>query len=304
MKMLRYKGKYFFSLSGRKNQNRVPKLNKNKPQRTKKAKRNWVWKKKKNKRFFKILFLLSFILLVWIFILHSPLFRVRSIEISGNVNIPQNEVFEVLDIRVGDQGYILKGLNPLRWFVFRSLKLEQRLKQRLPYLSEASVRGAWFGRVLVQVKERKPLFLVPKGLRYWVLDKEGIVLEEIDPIARPKLPIFQEVTVSYAALGEKILFEEPYIMEHTKDFLEFVRQSDETDESRLSERITEISFSRIDVFSFTIDGRIRVILGDVRNLSAYKISFVKEIYFNQLSAMDKGSLDVSGEFGSVVFTPE
>lgn len=265
---------------------------------TKKTKSN---KKLKVRKTMRSIFLGGVLLVVILFV--SPLYQIRSINVSGMLRTSEKDLLSNFRQSIGKNWFFVAGA-PRNFDIFQSEELANEILLRYPYVVSARVEFRWFGNLQINIVERKPKFLILKGLQYLMVDGEGVILEKVDPISRPKLPILEGLTIQNERVGGEIKFKEPYVLEKTRFFLNLLLTTEATTDKSLIDEITAINFSKSETFSFTLDDRLKVIFSDVENLKEYNINFVKEVYYNRLMNKERGVLDFSGKDSVGIFSPE
>lgn len=110
--------------------------------------------------------------------LHSRLFLVRQLHITGLVQLSAQQVARAADIPAG--AYLWQ-VRP--WNVARRIEL-------LPLVRSAQVRLLWPDRVAVAIAERRPVFLVADGSQRIEVDRRAMAIAT-EPATRvpPGLPV-------------------------------------------------------------------------------------------------------------------
>ncbi|HHP51558.1 MAG TPA: FtsQ-type POTRA domain-containing protein [Moorella mulderi] len=109
--------------------------------------------------------------------IHSPFFRLEDIEFEGNRHVSCQELLGLMGVE--------KGINI--WRIDTGLVC-QRLGAH-PLIEKVQVRRCWPGKLLVQVKERTPMALLYCQGKFWVLDREGVVMFSRDKLGNLSLPL-------------------------------------------------------------------------------------------------------------------
>ena len=260
-------------------------------------------KKKRRKKILKRLlyFVFTVLLLIGV-VFFTPLFDIQGVRVEGALHSDVDRILDVLNIKVGENWYKTVGFAPKDWVSFRFTNAQKLLIDNFSYIEEVTVSYRPLGDVVVMVEEREPEFLVLKEDKYLILDKRGVFLEFVEPIERPRLPVLESLTVQNLQLGALIDFEEPYVLENLKRFMQ-IRDSIETSsEGNALDYVTALDFSKLDLFSFVLEDRIEVIFVNVEDLTQYRINFLTEIFFNTLSNEERGVLDFTlGDSREVLF---
>ncbi|GAA0359399.1 hypothetical protein GCM10009530_05890 [Microbispora corallina] len=113
----------------------------------------------------------------WV-VFFSPVLGVREVEVTGNTRIPAEQVRAAAGVRTGtplatvDLGAVEGRVSALR------------------AVESARVARGWPGTLRIDVVERVPAAAVPAGALTDVIDRYGVVLEQV-PVAPPRLPVLR-----------------------------------------------------------------------------------------------------------------
>ncbi|MGW5260166.1 cell division protein FtsQ/DivIB [Microbispora sp. NPDC004025] len=113
----------------------------------------------------------------WV-VFFSPVLGVREVEITGNSRIPAEQLRQAAGVRTG---------TPLA--TVDLAEVERRLRAMRAVESAAVDRG-WPGTLRVSVVERVPAAAVPMGPTTAVIDRYGVVLQQVT-VAPPLLPVLR-----------------------------------------------------------------------------------------------------------------
>ncbi|QGU95117.1 FtsQ-type POTRA domain-containing protein [Clostridium bovifaecis] len=130
-------------------------------------------KRKKIKRY-----MLLFILFISISItlcLKLPYFNIKSIEVENNRNISSDEIIKLSDIGTGKNIFYLDLQRSKTNITKNSYILSVKIRRKLPNI------------IKIHVEERTAVFYIKKGEKYFVVDKNGVILEEKELISGMKL---------------------------------------------------------------------------------------------------------------------
>lgn len=122
----------------------------------------------------KVLKLLFFILLITSgvvlglsYLLSSPRFQVSTIIVSGNHQVSLNDISSLLAIPKGEN-----------IFKLQSSRVTKRLESH-PWIQEAAIKRKLPDKILIMLRERKPLALLRVSLKeQYLIDKEGFVISK------------------------------------------------------------------------------------------------------------------------------
>jgi cell division protein FtsQ len=121
----------------------------------------------------------------WV-VFFSPVLGVRDVEITGNTRLPAEQPRAAAGVRAG---------TPLATVDLGAV--ERRLRDVRAVESARAERG-WPGTLRISVVERTPVAAVPMGVTTAVVDRYGVVLQEV-AVAPPRLPV---VRVQGAAVND------------------------------------------------------------------------------------------------------
>ena len=96
-------------------------------------------------------------------------FKITHIEVVGASRYTQSEIAQATGITVGDN---LFGINK-----FMAI---DNVFEKLPYIEKMRIRRILPDTLLVEVTECKPVAYIPSDGKYWLIDKNGKLLEQAD----------------------------------------------------------------------------------------------------------------------------
>lgn len=218
------------------------------------------------------------------FLLTSSLFNIKTINVTGNVRVSQQEVIR------------LSGLN-YQQNIFR-INTKETMKAifQNPYVKKIKIRRALPNIINIDIIERKPLVLVPYVGSYLFVDQEGIVVEINSSIKELKLPIITGLKFNTFKLGEEIKVQ-------SKEQLEgVVKLINEVTKTGISQEITEINTADMENIKLITKSGIKVNLGDASNIEE-KLPMAKAILQDLNKKNLKGTVEM-GNKGNPFFRPE
>lgn len=95
-------------------------------------------------------------------VFQTGIFKVKRIEISGNHELQEEELLNIVGVPLGSN-----------IFALRSWEVEKRLEE-LPQIKEAKVRKVFPYLLQIEIKERQPEAWVEIGDRAFCVDEEGV----------------------------------------------------------------------------------------------------------------------------------
>lgn len=137
-----------------------------------------------------VLMIAALTVFVWLY--RSDLFRVKRIEISGNKHLSDKKVDKIAEIEPTDSLVRI----PLE-------KVKNRLLKNR-WIKDVEIKRSFPNTVKIQVTERKAIAIVPVEDGNAVVDKEGLVLDNIQDIDNVDLVLIRDLDVTEAKVGQKI----------------------------------------------------------------------------------------------------
>lgn len=130
-----------------------------------------ILRRRKRKRIKKILMLFILLLSICITLcLKHPYFNIKNIEVSGNRNISSKEIVDLSRLFKGNNIFYINVRNG-----------ENNILSN-PYISEVQIKRKLPATVQISIKEREALFYNTKDNKYFIVDKNGVVLQKKDDI--------------------------------------------------------------------------------------------------------------------------
>ncbi|KUK12559.1 MAG: Cell division protein FtsQ [Moorella sp. 60_41] len=115
------------------------------------------------------------------FFLHSGIFSLQAVEVQGNLRVPEEEVLRLAAVE--------PGLNLWQMDVGA---VAERVKAH-PLIKEVRVERRWPHTLMITLREREALALLPAGGAFWVVDGQGYVMERISSLRQRQLPVVSGV---------------------------------------------------------------------------------------------------------------
>lgn len=245
-----------------KNYNEPKKQNKKltKKQELQRKRRKFVF------RIVKWLMLLGIIIGGIIFALLSPIFNIKEISVSGNVQISSQTIISLSSLTI-DQNI----------FNFRTSEIVDNIKENA-YIDSVKVSRKFPDTVDIEVEERVTTFMLVYGNAYVYINNQGYILEITSEKGDyPILTGFKTPTNQLVA-GNRLTEED---LEKLNDVLK-IMEATSSGESKIGNLITEINISDSSNYILTLSKeKKQVYLGDVTDLST------KILWLNQFIEREK-----------------
>ena len=138
-------------------------------------------------------------------IMFLPAFRVKTVNIEGNVVLSDEEILEMTGLEYN--AHLMSGVSG-NIFDILSLnygKTEQMIMERNPYVESITISVKIPSTVTIEVKERQKIAYIKTADGYLAIDRDGIVLElSSADNASDVRPVICGMEIDGAKLGEKL----------------------------------------------------------------------------------------------------
>lgn len=239
---------------------------------------------------FKWLFICFFAILIIIaFLVFCPYFNILSIEVMGNNYYSEDVIVYSSNIEYNTNGFKLISGDFNQLIALRYANIEKEI-EKLSYIEEAIVEYKPPSTIKINITERSKCAYIKYFGSILIIDKSGYIIDvvsedEISSLIEIKGTIFNDYI-----LGQVLTIENEYSLENAIKVIKTVEKSDSTSPNILYDHIDWIDVSEKDNIKISLDDRILVKLGDIRDIS-YRIEFLKQIFFKGISTKDRGVLD-------------
>lgn len=151
-----------------------------------------------------ILLGVSVILLIWSFFF-QPFFRVKNIEIEGNIVLPDEQLISDSGIKYDSHLFSHISGDPLDIVKLDYGKIEDRMKERDPYIKDIQITVKFPSTIRMKVTERNKVAYIKMPDGYAAIDDEGTVIE-LETLDQDNLShaVICGLEVSGAVKGKKI----------------------------------------------------------------------------------------------------
>ena len=147
---------------------------------------------------------LAFITMV-LCVLFLPAFRVRTVNIEGNVVLSDEEVLSMTGLEYN--AHLFSGVsgNIIDILCLNYGKTEQQIMEKNPYVESITISVKLPSTVNIQIKERQKIAYIKTADGYLAIDRDGIVLELSSAAnASDVRPVICGMQFDGAKLGEKL----------------------------------------------------------------------------------------------------
>ena len=251
---------------------------KNNSKKNKKKKNNKKAKNKKTKRMLtdeeieiqrikrmKKLKIAKYLMLIALFItlivvtMFSPLFNIKSIVVTGNNKITQNEIISLSQVQLEENTYKIN-----------KYKVKQRIKENA-YIEDVTIKRKLPSELQISIVERQVAFMIEYGASFVYIDNQGYILEISEN--KLELPILQGIQTESAQFeaGKRLENEDLQKMNTVLKIMEIAKNND------ISNIITRIDIEDEENYKIIFETKEKTAyLGDNSNLNT-KILTIKVI---------------------------
>lgn len=122
-------------------------------------------KRIRNFRIIKYLMLICLFIALIIITMFSPIFNIKSIVVTGNEKITENEIISLSQIRLEENTYKIN-----------KYKVRKMIKENA-YIEEVTIKRKLPSELQISIVERKPTFMIEYGASFVYIDNQGYMLE-------------------------------------------------------------------------------------------------------------------------------
>lgn len=211
------------------------------------------------KRIVKFVILVIVCISVGIFMLVSPQFNIKTINVIGNKHVTESEILNLANIE--------KGKNI---FSFSRVKKILNIKQNA-YIDSVTIKNKLPDTVEIYVEERTVCFNIKNEEKYVFLDEAGNVLEISNEASNSPIIIGLETNIDEVEVGQKIKEADLTKLSEISKINEAFKNND------IIADITEVDATNSDDYIVVIESEQKNIhIGDITDLGT-KALYVKNI---------------------------
>ncbi len=206
-----------------------------------------------------------------VFILNK-VFYVKNIDIQGDEIYSATKIKEAANIHEGQS-----------FFAVNTKLAETKIYSLLTYIDDAKIQKNFPNKISISVETAHPTYAIKQNDEYIILSANHKLLE-----SQSEAPA-EVIIISGLNLLESKTPKIQYEDEKSKDLFIHIAQ---TLKSMSLNALKEIDISNKENILLNYDNRINIKLGNSEDLD-YKLQTVKEILINKISALEKGTLDLT-----------
>lgn len=236
---------------------------------------------------------LTFVLIVVLVITfaRSSFFVVDKINVTGNKKYESNKIILQTGLVTGRNVFKMLGEKPKNLILFRFQDLEKNIYAEMPYVKHVSIRPSLPKAISIKITERSPFCVVELSGTSLLVDKEGYALEAVKSADfKGKYFTVSGVNAEKYKLGQAIQFKNIDSLDNVLEFCNLLSKLDKESELKMYGKITAFDLSELNAITVRFEDRITVKFGDFDDME-YKIRFFKQLYNNNITNGQKGTLD-------------
>lgn len=242
-------------------------MNKN----TKKVKNNS--KRKVRKSFLFVMFV--FIIALLVILSTTVFFPIGSVTLKyGGELYSEQQILKQADIKIGENLIMLP-----------KNKISKRVTKNLTYIGELKIEKEIPDKVILTAKETDAMYCIKFNKKYYVLDKNFKVLEEIKK-ANKKLIGINGMKLGQYEVGELAEVEKTDQYESFKNIVKYVNDG--------GDKLNYINFTKSGEIEFFVNGKFKVQLGTVSELDN-KLAFMSKMIdeITKKNKKDEGRINLT-----------
>ena len=232
-------------------------------------------KKRKKRKIRLIIFLLLVVVIgIITYLLKSPTFALKDVEIKGNNQLTTEEIFAQSGLELGKS--IFSSFN-----IVTKVKLKQN-----GYIEDAKVSKKLPNIIQIEVKEREKMFQIETKTGYFIdIDEQGYIIDCSQE--RENLIVITGMEITEENIEQKKRLENEDLNIRMENILHIKK---ETEQIGIFEKLTSIQIGEEYILKLDNDG-ITINLGDCTDLKN-KIYYVQSIL--EKEAGNRGTINVNG----------
>ena len=223
----------------------------------------------------------------------ASLFSISAIDVTGIQYYSKSQIIDISGLSIGQNGFQALGMqNIFDFFALRCTKVEKDIIESCPYVKKVYAKYRMPDKILIEIEERSRSVVIPYQGFGLLLDDEGYVIDVVRDHQDTGLPIVRGVSFDKYALGSKLVAESDMYIDIVITLISAIRQSDMDTADKLSNVIDSIDVSDLKNIKLFIGDRFVVNLGDGSDIY-YRVSALREIYYDGLTSGERGIIDFS-----------
>ncbi len=212
-------------------------------------------------------------------VLKAPFFNVKSIVCVGQEKLTEEEIIKAADAKCG-----------VNIFVTNISAMKRRLSE-MPEISESNVRRLFPNKLKIWVREAKGAGYVKVSGAFAVVDTKGKIIAAVPEKETDAVTGLAELTglkVTSETPGQKITAEDDMKAEKIFECLDIM------DRLGMLPHIRKTNAEDLSDIKLDYEGRLNIYIGSYDNME-YKLTFVKKVIDENISAYERADIDFRGE---------
>jgi cell division protein FtsQ len=248
---------------------------------------------RKKKKILRVLF--SFIFLIGglaVVMMFSPLLLLSDIGVDDVSHYTEEEIIRSSGIKKGENALKYLGGSITHLLQLRMGNAE-KMVESLPWIKTAEIRYTFPGSIKVMLMERHAIAWIRHMGNFLLIDEEGYVME-VSSKMDDQYPEIRGIQPDRFTIGKKIGTEIPDKITWLVQLLQGLEQVDLNTQWKLIEVLDWIDFLEKKELYLSLDGRITAKI-KLDNELTYRLSYLKELYYNYIKPEEKGIIDFFDE---------
>ncbi len=207
-------------------------------------------------------------------LLHSQLFCVKTIEVTGNSIVSSEKIIELSEISAGERLYAV------------NIKDSAKKIGYYPYVEAVEVKRKLPDRILIEIVERKPVGAVVTTSGYIQVSMDGRLLSIAPTIGQYNLPVISGVQISEVPTPGNIIQND-----NLTKALQIISECDQD----LLNNLAELNVGQADSIMACTNEGIEIRLGDVDDIEIRLMDLndiLKDIVMQKIRAEDIEYIDM------------
>ena len=200
-------------------------------------------------------------------------FKIDSIQVEGKIRYESDEIISASMIKQGDN-FILCKTSPG----------EREIYEKFPYIEEVDIYKKLFNKIIIRVKEATPTSIIESEGRYILLSESGKIID-ISTDRQCNVPIILGARLEKPKLSSSVKYQDENIKEYIDEMIACAEKYD-------IGTLETIDISNLSKIVLKISRGLSIVIGAPENID-YKLKTASKIMDQNISANDKGILDVS-----------
>lgn len=211
-------------------------------------------------------------------------FKADTIQVSGSRKYTGEEIIEAAGVSPGDN-----------LFLINKFTMANQILKKLPYIDEVRINRIMPDTLTIEVSDCIPLAVIARDTKYWLIDKNGKLLENIPQAEAEGYIQVSGPTLLVPSEGSIIAFPE----EDRGKQAQLISLLTALSDKAAAENTQSISISGSE-FSIGYLERFTVLIPGSADFQ-YKVEYLLRVV-EQLKDYDRGTIDLTG--GAAYFIPE